>query len=94
MSGSEGVRIFCVNCVSRANFSVGIELDVMVVPFAINSAHINITVEQFEQFIQLETSLTGNISFQKSVDFIKIPLPDLGFEVFFCASLHFIPTEW
>ncbi|KAJ7831975.1 hypothetical protein B0H13DRAFT_2430368 [Mycena leptocephala] len=56
---------------------------------AINSAHINFTVEQFEQFIQLETSLTGSISFQQSVDFIKIPLPDLGFEIPDIGSVGF-----
>ncbi|KAJ7098454.1 hypothetical protein C8R43DRAFT_964242 [Mycena crocata] len=80
-SSDTGVQIFCVNCVSRTNFSVGIELDVSHFGTKIQDSHINITVAQFEHHIQLEVSLDGNASFGKSVDVIRAPLPDLGFNV-------------
>jgi hypothetical protein len=80
-SDSAGVQVFCVDCVSRTNFSVGMELSVSDLGTKIDDAHFNITVQQFEHDIQLEISLDGTVSFQKSVDVIRTPLPDLGFDV-------------
>ncbi|KAJ6615763.1 hypothetical protein B0H10DRAFT_2435276 [Mycena sp. CBHHK59/15] len=78
---SSGIQVFCVNCVSRTNFSVGIEIDVTDLGTKISSAHINVTAQQFEHDIQLEISLDGSVSFTKSVDVIKTALPDLGITI-------------
>ncbi|KAF7360676.1 hypothetical protein MVEN_00799300 [Mycena venus] len=81
VKGSAGVQIFCVDCVSHTNFSVGVELEVNTLPTKIKSAHINVTVQQFEHDIHLEVSLDGAVSFQKSVDVIRVPLPDLAITI-------------
>jgi hypothetical protein len=78
VSTTAGLQVFCVDCVSRTNFSVGLELDVTNLGTTINQAHINITVEEFEHNVQLEFSLDGSVTFSKSVDVIRAPLPDLG----------------
>ncbi|KAJ7746180.1 hypothetical protein DFH07DRAFT_963052 [Mycena maculata] len=81
VSDAGGVQVFCVNCVSTTNFSVGMELEVTDLGASISAAHINITVLQFEQDIQLEISLDGTASFNQSVDVIRTPLPGLALDV-------------
>ncbi|KAJ6550042.1 hypothetical protein B0H19DRAFT_1298478 [Mycena capillaripes] len=81
VSETGGVQIFCVDCVSRANFSLGAQLDVSDLGTKINSAHINVTVQQFQHDIQFEVSLDGTVSLQKSLDIIRVPLPYLGIKI-------------
>ncbi|KAJ7508983.1 hypothetical protein B0H11DRAFT_2217389 [Mycena galericulata] len=89
VSGTGGLQVFCVNCVSRTNLSVGMELDFADLGTSISAAHINVTVQQFEHDIQLEISLEGAVSVQKSVDVIRTPLPDLGIDIPDIGSVGF-----
>ncbi|KAJ7292074.1 hypothetical protein C8J57DRAFT_1274569 [Mycena rebaudengoi] len=89
VSTTAGLQVFCVDCVSRTNFSVGLELDVTNLGTTINQAHINITVEEFEHNVQLEFSLDGSVTFSKSVDVIRAPLPDLGITIPEIGSVGF-----
>ncbi|KAJ7508895.1 hypothetical protein B0H11DRAFT_1963048 [Mycena galericulata] len=89
VSGTGGLQVFCVNCVSRTNLSVGMELDFADLGTSISAAHINVTVQQFEHDIQLEISLEGAVSVQKSVDVIRTPLPDLGIDIPGIGSVGF-----
>ncbi|KAJ7450687.1 hypothetical protein B0H11DRAFT_2076875, partial [Mycena galericulata] len=89
VSDTSGLQVFCVNCVSRANLSVGMELDVGTLGTSISAAHINVTVQQFEHDIQLEISLEGAASAQQSVDVIRTPLPDLGIDIPDIGSVGF-----
>ncbi|KAJ7431982.1 hypothetical protein B0H11DRAFT_2209907 [Mycena galericulata] len=89
VSDTSGLQVFCINCVSRANLSVGMELDVGTLGTSISAAHINVTVQQFEHDIQLEISLEGAASAQQSVDVIRTPLPDLGIDIPDIGSIGF-----
>ncbi|KAF8180558.1 hypothetical protein K438DRAFT_1976744 [Mycena galopus ATCC 62051] len=73
-------EVFCIDCVSRANFSVGIEMDVTN-SIDVANAHINFTVLDFEHKIQLEFSATDSLTIQESQDVVKVPFPDLGFDI-------------
>ncbi|KAF7341835.1 hypothetical protein MSAN_02038800 [Mycena sanguinolenta] len=72
-------EVFCVNCISQANFSVGIEVD--VTGLNITAAHVNFTVLDFQHRIELEFSLNASLSAHESVDVIKAPLPGLGLDI-------------
>ncbi|KAF8125553.1 hypothetical protein K438DRAFT_1008934 [Mycena galopus ATCC 62051] len=80
-SDSDGtLQVFCVDCISRANFSVGFEMNVTDL-LDIVDAHVNFTVLDFQHRIQLEFSFNDSLSVHESVDVIKSALPDLGLDV-------------
>lgn len=81
VSQSSGFQVFCVDCGSHTNFSVGIEVEVTELGTKINDAHFNITVQQFEHDIQLEFSINSSLVFHQSMDVIRSALPDLGLSV-------------
>ncbi|KAJ6563422.1 hypothetical protein DFH09DRAFT_1082472 [Mycena vulgaris] len=87
VSGDAGVQVLCVDCVSRTNFSVGIELDIEVLGGTLNAAHINVTVHQFDHEIQLETSIESATYFQQSVDVLRTSLPDSGVNILGIGSI-------
>ncbi|KAJ7087985.1 hypothetical protein B0H15DRAFT_295065 [Mycena belliarum] len=74
-----GLQVFCVDCGSRTNFSVGVEIDVD--GLEIKAAHVNMTVLQFEHDINLEFSFNDSLSFHQAMDVIRAPVPDLAIEV-------------
>ncbi|KAJ7702770.1 hypothetical protein B0H17DRAFT_1327150 [Mycena rosella] len=84
-----GLQVFCVDCGSRTNFSVGMELDVTDLGTKISAAHINITVNQLEHDIQLEFSLNSSLAFHQSLDVIRFALPDLGLSIPDIGSVGF-----
>ncbi|KAJ6546044.1 hypothetical protein DFH09DRAFT_653216 [Mycena vulgaris] len=65
VEATAGVQVFCVDCVSRTNYSVGI-MEVSGSGLKVEAAHINVTVQQFEHDINLEISLDGSLSLHKS----------------------------
>ncbi|KAF7313117.1 hypothetical protein MKEN_00997600 [Mycena kentingensis (nom. inval.)] len=90
-TASSDVQIHCVSCVSRKNFSIGVE--VFVEHLELQAAHVNISVQEFVHRIELEFALNGDIKVEKSVDAINLPVPDLAFTVpeffdagFFCGA--------
>ncbi|KAJ6556136.1 hypothetical protein B0H19DRAFT_139594 [Mycena capillaripes] len=84
-----GFQVFCVDCVSKTNFSVGIELDITDLGTKIDDAHINITVQQFQHDIQLEFSFNRSLALHQSIDVIKAALPDLGITIPDIGSIGF-----
>ncbi|KAJ7138828.1 hypothetical protein C8R46DRAFT_1320864 [Mycena filopes] len=74
-----GLQVFCVDCFSHSNFSLGLELDVKGVD--ITHAHINLTVVEFAHQVQLEFSLNKTTVFRQAMDVLRAPVPDLGFDL-------------
>ncbi|KAJ6566556.1 hypothetical protein B0H19DRAFT_1232686 [Mycena capillaripes] len=72
-----GLQVFCVDCVSVSNFSVGIEVNVTDL-LNVQKAYVNITLDDFEHDIKLEFSLNDTASYQKTLDVIALAIPDLG----------------
>ncbi|KAJ7081010.1 hypothetical protein C8R44DRAFT_754171 [Mycena epipterygia] len=89
VSQSSAFQVFCVDCSSHSNFSVGVELEVTDLGTKISDAHINITVQQFEHDIQLEFSLNSSLVFHQSMDVIGSALPDLGLSIPDIGSVGF-----
>ncbi|KAJ7663112.1 hypothetical protein DFH06DRAFT_344641 [Mycena polygramma] len=81
------LQVFCVDCVSRMNFSIGVELEIPLFEFKPSAAHINLTVLEFQHEIQLEFSFNSSSGLHQSVDVVKVPLPDLGFTIPEVASI-------
>ncbi|KAJ7064305.1 hypothetical protein C8F01DRAFT_1130927, partial [Mycena amicta] len=88
-STSGDITVFCVDCVSRTNFSVGIELEVADLGTSITAAHVNVTVQEFQHDIQLEIAMDGTFTISKNEDVIRTPLPDLGITIPDVATVGF-----
>ncbi|KAF7314062.1 hypothetical protein HMN09_00565200 [Mycena chlorophos] len=88
-SASGDLTVFCVDCISTQNFTVGIELDVADLGTSIKAAHVNVTVVNFEHDVQLELALDGSASISKEVDVIRAALPDLGISIPDVANIGF-----
>ncbi|KAJ6620454.1 hypothetical protein B0H10DRAFT_1946009 [Mycena sp. CBHHK59/15] len=72
-----GLQIFCVDCVPIANFSVGLEISVTNLT-NLNYAYVNLTLQHFQHDVQLEMSLSGTSTYDKTLGVVLIALPDLG----------------
>ncbi|KAJ7263391.1 hypothetical protein C8J57DRAFT_1512893 [Mycena rebaudengoi] len=87
--GPKGLQVFCVDCVSRTNFSVGIEVNVTDGGTAISNSQINVTVIEFQQDIALEFTFDAGVSFTGTVDVLRLPLPELGVTIPDIGSIGF-----
>ncbi|KAJ7204948.1 hypothetical protein GGX14DRAFT_459016 [Mycena pura] len=76
---SAGLHVFCTDCVSTTNLSIGIEIDVELLD--ITQAYINITVNDFQQDINLEFSFNDTASYHSTFDALVIPFPGLGISI-------------
>lgn len=74
-----GLQVFCVDCVSISNFSVGIEMN--FTGLSITKAYINVTVDDFQHNIKLEFSMNDTAQYQKTLDVLLLAIPDLGISV-------------
>jgi len=74
-----GLQVFCIDCVSVLNFSVGLEMDIS--GDSVTEAWVNFTINEFEHDIDLEISLNGAHTFNEVFDFLRLPVPDLGVSV-------------
>ncbi|KAJ7138840.1 hypothetical protein C8R46DRAFT_604294 [Mycena filopes] len=73
------LQVFCVDCFTHSNFSLGLELDFEGTD--LTHAHINLTVVEFSHQVQLEFSLDATTVFRQAIDVLRAPLPNLGFEI-------------
>ncbi|KAJ7177164.1 hypothetical protein C8R46DRAFT_1188756 [Mycena filopes] len=74
-----GLQVFCVDCFSHSNFSLGLELEFK--GLEVTHAHINLTVVEFAHQVQLEFSLNKTTVFRQAMDVLRAPVPGLGFEI-------------
>ncbi|KAJ7145569.1 hypothetical protein C8R44DRAFT_896671 [Mycena epipterygia] len=82
-----GLQVFCVDCVSVSNFSVGLEINVTDLQLA--RSYINITVQDFHHDIQLEFSLNDTAQYQKTLDVLLLAIPDLEINLKDIATIKF-----
>ncbi|KAF7321008.1 hypothetical protein HMN09_00187700 [Mycena chlorophos] len=90
----EGLEVFCTNCVSTTKFSIGMELLVSPAlslsdPLKVETAYVNLTIEQFEQDISLEISFNKSMNYSKDIDIMLIPFPDLAMSISGVADVGF-----
>ncbi|KAF7360944.1 hypothetical protein MSAN_01124500 [Mycena sanguinolenta] len=83
-----GLQVFCVDCVSALDFSVGLEMDITD-NLSVSSAAVNVTVNEFNYDINLEISMDGSHAFNTEFDVITMPIPDLGASFKDVATLGF-----
>ncbi|KAJ7843292.1 hypothetical protein B0H13DRAFT_2676389 [Mycena leptocephala] len=74
-----GLQVFCIDCVSVLNFSVGLEMDIS--GDSVTEAWVNFTINEFEHDIDLEISLNDAHTFNEVFDFLRLPVPDLGVSI-------------
>ncbi|KAF7333338.1 hypothetical protein MVEN_02349100 [Mycena venus] len=84
----DGLQVFCVDCVSALDFSVGIEMDVSD-SLSVTAAWINVTVNDFQHDINLEISLSESRTFNEVFDVLLVPVPDLGVSFHDVATIGF-----
>ncbi|KAJ7635161.1 hypothetical protein FB45DRAFT_481771 [Roridomyces roridus] len=86
-----GLQVFCVNCVSMMDFSVGLELDVGLDELkpVVNEAWVNVTVNDFKHDISLEISMDAAHSWTDVFDVLMLPIDDLGVNVPVLGPLGF-----
>ncbi|KAJ7705160.1 hypothetical protein B0H14DRAFT_3645890 [Mycena olivaceomarginata] len=84
----DGLQVFCVDCVSALDFSVGIEMDISDT-LSVTAAWINITINDFQHDIDLEISLSESKTFNTVFDVILVPIPDLGVSFHDVATIGF-----
>ncbi|KAJ6453977.1 hypothetical protein C8R45DRAFT_1038562 [Mycena sanguinolenta] len=83
-----GLQVFCLDCISALDFSVGLEMDITDT-LSVSSAAVNVTVNQFDHDISLEISMDGSHTFNTEFDVILVPIPDLGVSFHDVATLGF-----
>ncbi|KAF7325621.1 hypothetical protein MKEN_00411800 [Mycena kentingensis (nom. inval.)] len=83
-----GLEVFCTNCMSVTKFALGIEVKVDAA-LQIQEAHLNLTINEFKQDIDLEISFNDTTTFKKDVDVLLAPLPDLAIKLPGVANVGF-----
>ncbi|KAJ7364755.1 hypothetical protein DFH08DRAFT_276822 [Mycena albidolilacea] len=83
-----GLQVFCVDCVSELDFSVGLEIDISDT-LSVTAAWINVTINDFHHDINLEISLDAAHTFNKGYDVLLKAIPDLGFSLHDVATIGF-----
>lgn len=86
------LQVFCVDCVSALDFSIGVEMDVSVLDLSVTQAWVNITINDFQHDINLEISLSDARTFNTVFDVLLLAVPDLGFSV--RAILSLLIHQW
>ncbi|KAJ6526819.1 hypothetical protein B0H19DRAFT_1197094 [Mycena capillaripes] len=83
-----GLSVFCVDCVSVVDFSVGLEMDISSL-LDVTAAWVNVTINHFQHDINLEISMNDAKTFNKEWDVLLLPVPDLGFSLHDIATIGF-----
>ncbi|KAJ7209447.1 hypothetical protein B0H12DRAFT_422829 [Mycena haematopus] len=83
-----GLQVFCLDCVSALDFSVGLEMDISDT-LDVSNATVNVTINEFQHDISLEISMSGSHTFKTEFDVILVPVPDLGLSFQDVATIGF-----
>ncbi|KAJ7764045.1 hypothetical protein DFH07DRAFT_770695 [Mycena maculata] len=83
-----GLQVFCVDCVSAFDFTVGVELDVNI-DLDVTAAWVNVTINDFQHDINLEISMNDSHTFSTFFDVLLLAVPDLGASFSDVATIGF-----